>query len=145
MDPVKYLEDVRDFPIDPADILTDEDLKNGGLIKTEAWFRTNSSASALRASRYRDKKETQGLKQINLLAPIELHETLRQIARTGRMPEPTIKEVPVEIIKEVEVVKEVATLLSKSDRDLMEIGRDVTYLYGWRRRIVFFLLDLLDD
>ena len=143
MDLVKFIEDIEESPLDLGSVLADEQLQAAGFVKTEAFVRTKSSKAAQRSSKHKQMKLVEGWKQLNIMAPIELHETLKQIAKTGSMPEPIIKEVSVEIIKEVEVVKKVPLPLSNEDMELMEIGREVTSLGRWRRSMFFLLLDLL--
>lgn len=59
--------------------LTNEDLYKGGLRPVEAFVRTNASKNALRIKKHNEKLEEQGIKQINVKAPIAQHEALKAI------------------------------------------------------------------
>jgi hypothetical protein len=66
---------------DSASVLTDEQLEDGGLRQIKAFVRTNASKNALRVAKAKELKAEQGIKQLNVQAPKELHDVLKEIAR----------------------------------------------------------------
>lgn len=63
--------------------LTDEELATRGLIKIQAFARATSSVtdSATRAKRARVKAAASGAQQLNVVAPVLAHPTLRTLAK----------------------------------------------------------------
>lgn len=136
---IRYIEDIPETPISTDQALTDDQLKNGGLVKTEAWMRTKSSKGALRVQKHREAKEAQGLKQLNIVAPVEIHEQLKAMAKAAAEGKPV--EIPaakpIEIIKEV--VKEIVKPIPEDVKRLAQIGSKAEALNGWRRTLAEWL------
>lgn len=88
-DPKEFIEDAEQGqPIDVETALSDDQLEEGGLKPVRAWVRTKQAGNAARTKRYKDRKEELGVKQLNLQAPQETHDVLRQIAARTRAGEP---------------------------------------------------------
>lgn len=66
---------------DPAAVLTDDQLEEGGLRQVRAFVRTRASKNALRVQKHREKAAAEGLGQVNVVAPDEAKEALRAIAK----------------------------------------------------------------
>lgn len=66
---------------DPAKTLTDEQLEDGGLRPVRAFVRTRASKNALRVAKSKELKAEQGIKQVNVQAPEQVHTALKEIAR----------------------------------------------------------------
>lgn len=75
-----HVESVSASPAATAP-LSDQTLQQGGLVPVQAWMRTEKTRNALRVARSREKQEQNGMKQLNLLAPIDLHDLLRSVAK----------------------------------------------------------------
>lgn len=87
-DPKQFIEDAKEGqPIDVESALSDEQLEGGGLKPVKAWVRTKQAGNAARTKRYKERKEELGVKQLNLQAPQETHEALREIAARTRSGE----------------------------------------------------------
>ena len=85
----KFIEEAKEGQaIDVDSALTDDQLQEGGLKPVQAWVRTKQGTNAARTKRYKDRKEAQGVKQLNLQAPEETHQVLREIAARTRSGEP---------------------------------------------------------
>lgn len=82
------LEDVPERPIDSERVLSDDELRSGGLEPVRAYVRTKAGKAAQRQQRYRERKESAGLKQTNVQVPEQHQETIREIARRMREGEP---------------------------------------------------------
>jgi hypothetical protein len=72
----------------PAKVLTDSDLEDGGLRQVRAFVRTKASKNALRVKKHRDKAEAEGLQQVNVIAPEEARAVVKQIAKRTASGEP---------------------------------------------------------
>lgn len=66
---------------DPAKTLTDEQLEDGGLRQVKAFVRTRASKNALRVAKSKEVRAEQGIKQVNVQAPEQVHTALKEIAR----------------------------------------------------------------
>ena len=56
-------------PIRAKDVLTDEQLENGGLVAVKAYMHTSKSKDALRTEKNRKKQKSNGLKQTGVTVP----------------------------------------------------------------------------
>jgi hypothetical protein len=76
------IEDAKSAETPTGDIksFTDEQLNDAGLIKTSAFVRSNRSKNALRVEKHKNKKEEQGIKQLNVEVPEEHRELIKQLA-----------------------------------------------------------------
>ena len=142
MKPIKHLEELPETPISEDQVLTDDDLAKGGLVKAEAWMRTKSSKGALRVKKHREAKEAEGMKQLNIVIPEAAREQFKTWAKAAEEgqpygPEQTVKTI--EVVKTVEVVKEVQRTDPKADALL----KKVRSLTGWKKALAR-LLGLLD-
>ena len=73
---------------DPAAVLTDDQLEEGGLRLVRAFVRTRASKNALRVQKYREKVAAEGLGQVNVVAPEAARDALKAIARRTAGGEP---------------------------------------------------------
>jgi hypothetical protein len=69
-----------DLPEQPEH-LTDEKLRELGLKPVRSFIRTDASKAALRTAKHRAKLEAEGRAQLNVVAPLEVHELVKEIAR----------------------------------------------------------------
>lgn len=85
----EHIEDLMERPEEAAAFLDDEQLKAGGLAPVQAWVRTKSgkSAQAARRHRSREKRGTEGVRQISVTAPEEVHDVIKTIAERTRAGE----------------------------------------------------------
>lgn len=106
-----------------VDPLTDAALAAGGMQKVTAYVRTAQSANALRKQRAREKAEQQGLKQLNIQLPVQMHQTLKDIAQ--------------ELQQSDDVVAALQNVLAKLPHPKAvpvpaPVARKVGHLRGWR-------------
>lgn len=67
----QFVEDLKENPVDSSGALTDEQLKDGGLVPVNAFMRTRASKNALRVRKCKKNAEAEGVKQINVQAPVK--------------------------------------------------------------------------
>lgn len=80
-----FLEDATGRPvIDAAKALTEDDLLAGGLAPVRAFVRTKAGKAATRQKRHREKLESGGVKQVNIVAPAEAHPVIKMLAERLR-------------------------------------------------------------
>lgn len=63
------------------DLMTDDELSAYGLQKTTAFVRREPSAAARRSRRAREKSGAEGIRQVNLTLPQQVHTAMKQLAR----------------------------------------------------------------
>lgn len=85
-------------------LLTDDQLcEQQGLVKVTAFVRTEQSLTALRKQKQREKEKATGLGQVNVKAPTDCHETIKQLAKLTNEGMPLIDALkavtPIEIPK----------------------------------------------
>jgi hypothetical protein len=73
---------------DPAAVLTDDQLEEGGLRQVRAFVRTRASKNALRVQKHREKVAAEGLGQVNVVAPEAARDALKAIAKRTAGGEP---------------------------------------------------------
>lgn len=73
-----------DRPIDVEAALTDAELEAGGLEPIRGWVRRPSTKNALRVRRHKEKRASDGVRQVNLMAPEGAHGALRALAAAER-------------------------------------------------------------
>ena len=73
---------------DPAAVLTDDQLEEGGLRQVRAFVRTRASRNALRVQKHREKAAAEGLRQVNVVAPEAARDALKAIAKRTAGGEP---------------------------------------------------------
>ena len=83
-----HVEDVPERPLDPKRVLSDDELRSGGLEPVRAYVRTKAGKAAQRQQRYREKQEAAGMKQTNVQVPDGHQELIREVARRLRDGEP---------------------------------------------------------
>lgn len=144
--PCETLEDMPQLPADPDKVLTDEQLAAGGLVKVNAFMRSKASANALRVKRHRDRKEAEGVKQINVQATEEAREVIKEIAKRTATGE-ELESVLAQIVSEAGITLPTATpeapqapqpkpeRLTAEEKRLVAIGHQVETLTGWRRAL----------
>lgn len=144
--PCETLEDMPQLPADPDKVLTDERLAAGGLVKVNAFMRSKASANALRVKRHRDRKEAEGVKQINVQATEEAREVIKEIAKrtaTGEELESVLAQIVSEAGISLPTAAPEATKtpqpkpehLTAEEKRLVAIGHQVETLSGWRRAL----------
>lgn len=139
-----HIEDVPETPADPETVLTDEQLTAGGLVKVNAFMRSKASANALRVQKHREKKEAEGVKQINVQASEEARQAIKAIAdrtKSGEtLPEVlaslagTLPSIP-QLAKKTETPDPKAERLTIEEKQLVQIGHQVRSLTGWRKAL----------
>ncbi len=79
---VKHIEDAQSVDLPLGDkTLSDEELEQGGLVKTSAFVRTRRSKNALRIEKNREKKAAKGVKQLNVEVPEEHRGLMKAMAK----------------------------------------------------------------
>lgn len=61
--------------------LSDQALAAGGLVPVQTWMRTSTSPNAKRVKKSRERRREEGIQQLNLEVPTEIHGTLRAVAK----------------------------------------------------------------
>lgn len=119
--------------------LTDDHLISGGFKPIHAFVRSGPSKSAKKTRKRRDVlKEKYGIIQINVEAPSEVGEIIREFARRTRGGEEGYRVlydlarmyVPQHLVKPVKTKSEL-----DRERQLMQLGYRVASLQGWRRTL----------
>lgn len=131
----QFVEDLKENPVDPSVVLTDEQLKEGGLVSVNAFMRTKASKNALRVRKSKEKAEAGGVKQINVQAPVETHAVIKQIADRAKSGEP-VQSVINSLAVPVTVVQQPQ---EQEQERLIEIGKKIDALQGYRRVIARLL------
>lgn len=139
-----HIEDVPETPADPETVLTDEQLAAGGLVKVNAFMRSKASANALRVQKHREKKEAEGVKQINVQANEEARQAIKAIAERTKAGEQlsnvlaSLAGNPAEIPEAAPQTKTPdpkAERLTQEEKRLVLIGQRVQGLTGWRKAL----------
>ncbi len=121
MQAIRFIDEVKDAPIDASSILTDDQLNRAGLIKIEAFVRTKTSAAASRKAKQRAKEKTEGIQTVTLTIPAAAKEQIKAIAveiSSGK----TITEAAQSVTSHGQVTKSHAQI----------IGERVLALTGWK-------------
>lgn len=85
--------------VDPETVLSDEQLRDGGLVPVRTWARTKASGNALRAKRSREKAEKgeggPARKQVSVLAPPDdaARDALREVGKRMVAGEVSVEDV----------------------------------------------------
>jgi hypothetical protein len=124
MPAIQFLNEVKDSPIDAADILTDEQLGRGGLIKIEAFVRTKTSAAAARKAKQRELQKAEGIHTVTLTIPAETKKSLQAIAAEMSSGK-NLNEAILSVTSRGQITKSHAQI----------IGERVLLLKGWRLMI----------
>lgn len=124
MQAIQFLDEVKDSPIDATDILTDEQLGRGGLVKIEAFVRTKTSAAASRKAKQRETQKAEGIHTITLTVPAAAKEQLKAVAAEVASGKSLVKAVQ-NVTSHGQVTKTRAQI----------IGEQVLALTGWRLMI----------
>jgi hypothetical protein len=95
--------------------LTDEALAFVGLQKVTAFVRAEPSSNAKRKQRSREKSEQQGLKQLNIQLPVQLHQVIKDIAQ--------------ELQQAGDVTTALQNMLSKAGQSVVHTREPIR---GWR-------------
>lgn len=83
-----FLEDATGRSVIDADkVLTEDDLLSGGLTPVRAFVRTRAGKAATRQQKHREKLESEGVKQVNIVAPAETHPVIKVLAERLRQGE----------------------------------------------------------
>lgn len=128
MPAVQFLDEVKDAPIDSADILTDEQLGRGGLVKIEAFVRTKTSAAASRKAKQREAQKAEGMGQVNLTVPLEKKEQLKEVAAELASGKSLIEALQ-------KALQSVTSHAPSHKSQAQIIGERVLALSGWRLMI----------
>lgn len=132
MQAYQFLEEVKDSPIDAADILTDEQLGRGGLVKIEAFVRTKTSAAAARKAKQREAQKAEGIHTVTLTIPAEAKEQLKAVAAEITSGKSLIEAVQ-SVTSHGQVTKPQDEIIKMSRA--YRIGERVLALTGWRLMI----------
>lgn len=139
-----HIEDIPEAPANPDAALTDEQLAAGGMVKVNAFMRSKASANALRVQKHREKKEAEGVKQINVQASEEARQAIKAIADRTKAGEPlgnvlaTLAGTPAptaEAAAETKTPDPKAERLTPEEKRLVGIGQRVQSLTGWRKTL----------
>lgn len=99
---LRFVEDAKSAQtmdkesVEQGKTLNDEELENIGIVKTSAYVRTRQSKNALRVRKSRDKKEEQGLRQLNVEVLDEHREDIKALVKSledGRTLAEAVKSV----------------------------------------------------
>lgn len=137
----EFLEDAKGRAVVDTDAaLTDEQLLAGGLAPVQAFVRTKQGKAALRAQRHKEKQEALGVRQVNVMAPEEAQEPIKQIAARTKAGEPL--EVVLRDLAGVAPQPQAVPAqqpqrpqLSQADRHLLE----VVHRGGFKARLIRLL------
>ena len=95
------IEDAENVPLPLSDnkTLSDNELEQAGLVKTSAFVRTKRSKNALRLEKHKEKKEEQGIKQLNIEVPKQYRDVFKAMAKelsaTGTISGKQLEILPV--------------------------------------------------
>ena len=116
----------------------------GGLVKVNAFMRSKASANALRVQKHREKKEAEGVKQINVQATEEARQAIKAIAERTKAGEElsnvlaslagTPAAIP-ETAPQTKTPDPKAERLTPDEKRLVGIGQRVQALTGWRKAL----------
>lgn len=139
-----HIEEITEAPANPDAVLTDEQLAAGGLVKVNAFMRSKASANALRVQKHREKKEAEGVKQINVQASEEARQAIKAIADRTKAGEElsnvlaSLAGAPAAIPEAAPQTKTPdpkAERLTPEEKRLVGIGQRVQALTGWRKAL----------
>lgn len=138
MPATQFLDEVKNSPIDANDILTDEQLGRGGLVKIEAFVRTKTSACAMRKAKQRETQKAEGIHTITITIPTEAKEQMKAIAAeitSGKSLVEAMQSVTShgQITNSIWDGKKVFTIRDQTREQI--IGERVLALTGWRMMI----------
>ena len=119
-------------PIEPKKTLSDDQLRDGGLVPAQTWTRTTPSPNAQRVNKSKIKKLACGIKQVNVEAPVEAHAAIRALAKAN--PE------QLQEISSVLGIGGIRPERPEQERRWMRVGRLLLNISGWRLRLVMFAL-----
>lgn len=139
-----HIEEITEAPANPDAVLTDEQLAAGGLVKVNAFMRSKASANALRVQKHREKKEAEGVKQINVQASEEARQAIKAIADRTKAGE-TLPEVLASLAGTLPSIPQPTARtetpdpkgerLTMEEKQLVQIGHQVKRLSGWRKAL----------
>ena len=127
------------------DVLLDDDLRDVasaaralGMKPVHAWVPGNNkksgTAGAERTRRSREKSEQLGLKQLSITLPAELHPMLKALATRTKEGE-TVDAVLAELFPYRAAGQGLSPVVEP------KIRPDLTFISGWRRFLIRWLLD----
>jgi hypothetical protein len=108
---------------DPAAVLTDDQLEEGGLRQVRAFVRTRASKNAMRVQKHRDKVGAEGLKQVNVVAPEPARDVVKEIAKRTTSGEPL-----ADVLRDV--AHQTAPVVPPADAQVLAAAR-AAGLRGW--------------
>lgn len=77
-----HLEDAQNVQLPTSEkTYTDAELEQAGLVKTSAFVRTKKSKNALRIEKHKQKKEQQGIKQLNVEVPEQHRDLIKSFSK----------------------------------------------------------------
>ena len=77
----EFVEHIPNVALDYANILSDNSLASGGLVRVSAFMRTKASANAARVKKAREKAADTGIRQLNVVVPLAAHAAMKAIAK----------------------------------------------------------------
>lgn len=128
-----HLEDAQNVQLPTSEkTYTDAELEQAGLVKTSAFVRTKKSKNALRIEKHKQKKEQQGIKQLNVEVPDQHRDMVKSFSKAlkdGLSPEEAVKtlfpskQAPAAPEKKPQKAPE--SDFESKDREYVTIGKKV--------------------
>lgn len=138
----QQVEGVGDQPIADAANLPDDVLAAGGLVKIDAYMRTQTSPNAKRVKRAREKAGDNGMRQVNVVAPLTAHGAIKGLAKElsgGSSYRVALERLLLAEVKTVESNAVVRIVNDGKVTALENLESRLNRFTGWRR----FLAKLL--
>lgn len=129
---------------DPS--LTDEQLIIAGLKPIRAYVRPGEGKAAKRHKNRRDARRAElGIIQVNVEAPVQVKETIKQLAERTRSGEECYR-VLASLARDLAPPHLLPPTKTKEainrERWLMNLGQRINNLTGWRRKVVKIVLTM---
>lgn len=128
-----HLEDAQNVQLPTSEkTLSDAELEQAGLVKTSAFVRTKKSKNALRIEKHKQKKEQQGIKQLNVEIPEQHRDMVKSFSKAlkdGLSPEEAVKTLfpskPTQTPAPEKPQKAPESDFESKDREYVTIGKKV--------------------
>lgn len=138
----KFLSQVYEDGQEPNDVrndvLTDERLLAGGLVRVSAFVRGNQSANAKRQERAREKAAALGLKQVNIKVPSEHHGLIRALAKELQSG-CSVRSSLQQMLRAEIASNEPGSVVVVGSAWQYETLQKIAELKGWRRLLAQFI------
>jgi hypothetical protein len=129
------IDEVADHPIDCPAAITDEALLRAGLVKVSAFMRTKSSVNANRARRAKEKVAKAGAGQLNIVAPLAVHATIKTMSKRLQEGQSLRHVLESQLTAEIEATDPTTALMLMPEarvRLLCRVADRLARLKGWR-------------